>query len=153
MSRHKTKPVEIRNPEHYFNRYIALEILHDLNDNAEYYKRFDSLEEILSDNGKQISREKQMLLATNENNELFDKHISESSFLGWIEMIENRILYSAIKRLSVEEQILLTYQYKMCLSQRQIAEILQIPKSTIDYQERKIRKKIKKFFEKFGQNL
>lgn len=29
MPKRKTKPGEIRNPEHYFNRYIAREILKD----------------------------------------------------------------------------------------------------------------------------
>ena len=151
MSRRKTKPEEIRNPEHYFRRYIAMEVQHDLNEDAEYHKRCASLEELLTGDGEHTSHEKLMLMAVNENDELFDQYISDRSFLGWIEVIENQTLYAAIKSLSIEDQTLITYRYRHCLSQRQVAEILRISKATVDYREQRIKKIIKKYFEKAGQ--
>ena len=37
MSRRRTKAEEIRNPEHYFNRYIACERKKEQEEDAEYY--------------------------------------------------------------------------------------------------------------------
>ena len=151
MSRRKTKPEEIRNPEHYFNRYIAMEVQHDLNAEAEYHKRCASLEELLTGDGEHTSHASLMLMAVNENDELFDQYISDRSFLGWIEVIENQTLYAAIKSLSVEDQTLLTYRFKMCLSQAQTAELMQVPQTNISYRERRVKKIIRDFFEKVAK--
>ena len=151
MSRRKTKPEEIRNPEHYFNRYIAMEVQHDLIADAEYHKRCASLEELLTGDGEHTSHASLMLMAVNENDELFDQYISDRSFLGWIEVIENQTLYAAIKSLSVEDQTLLTYRFKMCLSQDLTAEFMQVPQTNISYRERRIKKIIRDFFEKVAK--
>ena len=151
MSRRKTKPDEIRNPEHYFNRYIAMEVQHDLNADAEYHKRCASLEELLIGDGEHTSHASLMLMAVNENDELFDQYISDRSFLGWIEVIENQTLYAAIKSLSVEDQTLLTYRFKLCLSQAQTAEFMQVPQTNISYRERRVKKIIRDFFEKVAK--
>lgn len=151
MSRRKTKPEEIRNPEHYFNRYIAMEVQHDLNADAEYHKRCASLEELLTGDGEHTSHASLMLMAVNENDELFDQYISDRSFLGWIEVIENQTLYAAIKSLSVEDQTLLTYRFKLCLSQAQTAEFMQVPQTNISYRERRVKKIIRDFFEKVAK--
>ena len=147
MSRRKTKPEEIRNPEHYFNRYIAMEVQHDLNTDAEYHKRCASLEELLAGDGEHTSHASLMLMAVNENDELFDQYISDRSFLGWIEVIEDQILYAAIKSLSVEDQTLLTYRFKLCLSQAQTAEFMQVLQTNISYRERRVEKIIRDFLE------
>lgn len=151
MSRRKTKPEEIRNPEHYFNRYIAMEVQHDLNADAEYHRRCASLEELLTGDGEHTSHASLMLMAVNENDELFDQYISDRSFLGWIEVIENQTLYAAIKSLSVEDQTLLTYRFKLCLSQAQTAEFMQVPQTNISYRERRVKKIIRDFFEKVAK--
>lgn len=151
MSRRKTKPEEIRNPEHYFNRYIAMEVQHDLNADAEYHRRCASLEELLTGDGEHTSHASLMLIAVNENDELFDQYISDRSFLGWIEVIENQTLYAAIKSLSVEDQTLLTYRFKLCLPQAQTAEFMQVPQTNISYRERRVKKIIRDFFEKVAK--
>lgn len=46
MSRRRTKAEEIRNPEHYFNRYIACERKKEQEENAEYYNLHCSLDEL-----------------------------------------------------------------------------------------------------------
>lgn len=46
MSRRRTKAEEIRNPEHYFNRYIACERKKEQEEDAEYYNLHCSLDEL-----------------------------------------------------------------------------------------------------------
>lgn len=67
MSRRKTKSEDIRNPEHYFNRYIAKERLKDQERQAEYDNFFCSLDEKLSLGDGKIGGRSQMLVAVNEN--------------------------------------------------------------------------------------
>ena len=47
MSRRRTKAEEIRNPEHYFNRYVACERKKEQEEDAEYYNLHCSLDELL----------------------------------------------------------------------------------------------------------
>ena len=46
MSRRRTKAEEIRNPEHYFNRYVACERKKEQKEDAEYYNLHCSLDEL-----------------------------------------------------------------------------------------------------------
>ena len=46
MSRRRTKAEEIRNPEHYFNRYVACERKKEQEEDAEYYNLHCSLDEL-----------------------------------------------------------------------------------------------------------
>ena len=47
MSRRKTKAEEIRNPEHYFNRYIARERKKEQEEDTEYYNLHESLDSMI----------------------------------------------------------------------------------------------------------
>ena len=47
MSRRRTKAEEIRNPEHYFNRYIACERKKEQEEDAEYYDLHESLDSMV----------------------------------------------------------------------------------------------------------
>ena len=38
-----------------------------------------------------------------------DKHLEEKTLLGWIKLIENQKLYEAVKGLSTEDQIFISY--------------------------------------------
>lgn len=49
-----------------------------------------------------------------------DKHLEEQNLLGWIELIENPKLYEAMKSLSIEDQVLLSYIVKKGKSQRKL---------------------------------
>ena len=44
--------------------------------------------------------------------ENLDKHLEERNLLGWIELIENQKLYKAVKSLSIEDQIFISYIVK-----------------------------------------
>lgn len=61
MPKRQTKAEDIRDPWHYFNRYISKEILQDQKKQAEYYKMFASLDELLSEETAGLSRRTQML--------------------------------------------------------------------------------------------
>ncbi len=51
-----------------------------------------------------------------------DEEFAEQSLLGWIELIENPNLYKAVKKLSVEEQIFISYIFKKDLSLKKAAK-------------------------------
>lgn len=65
MTRRKTKPEEIQNPDHYFRKYIAMEIKHDQADEKEYHRMFLSTDAILENSVDGISRERLLSLALN----------------------------------------------------------------------------------------
>ena len=50
--------------------------------------------------------------------ENMDKHLEEKTLLGWIELIENQKLYKAVKGLSIEDQIFISYIVKKGLTQQ-----------------------------------
>ena len=151
MPRPKTHPEDIRDPEHYFNRYVAMEVKHELASNSAYYKHNVSWDDMFVGNGNPTSHKKLRMLAANTTDEFFDQHISDSSLLGLIETIENPTLLSAIRNLPLDDQILLTYRFQYCLTQAQTAELLHIPQTKVSYQERRIKKIIREFFEKVAK--
>ena len=59
-------------------------------------------------------------LSVGEN---MDKHLEEQNLLGWIELIENQKLYEAVKSLSIEEQIFISYIVKEGRTQRELSRI------------------------------
>ncbi len=73
-----------------------------------------------------------------------DEHLAESNLLGWIELIENEALYEAVKSLSVEEQVLISYIVKECRTQRELSQIYNISQQNINKKNNSIIKKIKK---------
>ena len=49
MSKHKTKPEDIRDPDKYFNSFVATEVQRSKEATKDYYKMFDSLDQIVED--------------------------------------------------------------------------------------------------------
>ena len=147
MSRRKTKAKEIRNPEHYFNKYIAMEIRKDREKEDEYYERFDSLEGLTGSNNE-LKHDKLMLLAVNVDGSELEAALAESTLFGWIDYIENPTLHKAIKKLPYEDKWLLTLRYKYCLSQTEIAEMFQLVQSSICRRERRLKKYFEEIFKK-----
>ena len=60
-----------------------------------------------------------------------DMHLTESNLLGWIELIENPDLHKAVKSLSIEDQIFISYIVKECRTQRELAELYNVDQRTI----------------------
>jgi len=77
--------------------------------------------------------------------ENMDKHLEEKTLLGWIELIENQKLYKAVKGLSIEDQIFISYIVKKGLTQQELEEIYKVSHRAIGQKYQRLIKKIKKF--------
>ena len=143
MSRRRTKKEDIRNPENYFNRYIALEVKHDLEEQNEYYEMFESLDK-LQENLERTRGDAQLYLAVNTDGSDLEKALSERSVLAWIDYIDNPLLFKAIKELSIRDQYLISLRYNLCLTQREVATVLSISQSAVAQREKKIFREISK---------
>ena len=77
-----------------------------------------------------------------------DKLLFKNSLLGWIELIENENLHKAIKSLSIEEQIFISYIVKECKTQRELAQIYNVDHKTVGRKIVKILNIIRKFLSK-----
>ena len=147
MSRRKTKAGEIRNPEHYFNRYIACERIKELVEDAEYYDLNKSLDSMMERAAVGFDRDTYYFFSINLENEEIEDALAKESILGWIDLIENPQLHKAISSLSTEKKLLLTLRYQFRKTQREIAQILNIKQSSVCEQERRILKDIKKYLD------
>lgn len=82
-----------------------------------------------------------------ENNEIFvedpsassdfladfdlEKEITDLNLLAWIDLIENSKLHAAVKSLSLEEQIFLSYIMKKCRTQSELSVIYSLSQAQI----------------------
>ena len=76
--------------------------------------------------------------------ENLDKHLEERNLLGWIELIENQKLYKAVKNLSIEDQIFISYIVKEGRTQRELSTMYKIAHQNISKKFEKIIKKLSK---------
>lgn len=74
-----------------------------------------------------------------------DKQAQEQSLLGWIELIENPMLHKAVKSLSIEDQIFISYIVKECRTQRELSKIYKVDHRTIGRRFEKILNVIRRF--------
>lgn len=74
-----------------------------------------------------------------------DKQVAEQSLLGWIELIENKNLHKAVKSLSIEDQIFISYIVKECRTQRELEKIYNISHQSISKKFNKILDKLRRF--------
>ena len=70
--------------------------------------------------------------------------------LGWIELIENQKLYEAVKGLSIEDQIFISYIVKKGLTQQELEEIYKVSHRAIGQKYQRLIKKNKKIYLKRG---
>ena len=77
--------------------------------------------------------------------ENLDKHLEEQDLLGWTELIENPKLYEAVKSLSIEDQIFISYIVKEGQNQREVARIYGINQRTVGRKLEKILNLLKTF--------
>ena len=68
----------------------------------------------------------------------------EKKLLGWIELIENEKLHKAIKNLSIEDQIFISYIVKECKTQRELAEVYKMAQQNVSKKFSKIIEKLRK---------
>lgn len=146
MSRRKTRTEEIRNKEHYFNSFISTEIRRDKKISENYQRRFPSLEEMI-DYNEHANATVAKLLAVNSDGELLERYIADASLFGWIDLIENQCLYTAISLLPYEDKLFLTLRFKKELDQAELAGVFGLHQSNISRWE----SRLKNFFEIFSK--
>ena len=146
MSRRRTKAEEIRNPEHYFNRYIACERKKEQEEDAEYYDFNESLDSMIDRASTGYDRRTYHFFSVNLENEEFEDALAKRNLFGWIDQIENPQLHKAVSSLSTEKKILLTLRYQCQKTQQEVSKIMHIGQQAVSKSERGILKEIKKFF-------
>ena len=67
--------------------------------------------------------------------------------LGWIELIENQKLYEAVKGLSIEDQIFISYIVKEGRTQRELSRIYGVAQKNISKRFNRVIEKIKYLFD------
>ena len=67
--------------------------------------------------------------------------------LGWIELIENQKLYKAVKGLSIEDQIFISYIVKEGRTQRELSRIYGVAQQNISKRFNHVIEKIKYLFD------
>ena len=60
-----------------------------------------------------------------------DKQLPEKNLLGWMELIENENLHKAVKSLSIEDQIFISYIVEECKTQQELASKYGINQSSV----------------------
>lgn len=138
------KQKKILNPEHYFNRFVSLEIQRDRAKTKRYYKMFTSLDEILEGGAEGISTKSQMRICTNEDGKDFEDALAECSEFGWIDQIEDARLLKAIRALTDQQRTLLSLRYASCYTQAEIAKALGLSQQAVSCYEKRILEKLKK---------
>ena len=75
--------------------------------------------------------------------ENMDKLLEERNLLGWIELIENPKLYEAVKSLSIEDQIFISYIVKEGRTQRELSRTYGVAQKNISKRSNRVIEKIK----------
>ena len=120
----KNRYKNIKNELAYFYRVIKNMDIKDNIKQSKINEHKTPLDEILYDQ-----------FSVGEN---MDKHLEEKTLLGWIELIENQKLYEAVKGLSIEDQIFISYIIKEGLTQRELSIMYGLTQQDISYKFNKL---------------
>ena len=125
----KNRNEEIKNKLAYFYKVIKHMDIKDSIRQAKINEHETPLDEILYDP-----------FSVGEN---MDKHLEERNLLGWIELIENQKLYEAVKSLSIEDQIFISYIVKEGRTQRELSRTYGVAQKNISKRFNRVIEKIK----------
>ena len=142
MSKHKTKPEEIRDPERYFNSFVATEARRSAEATQHYYNMFDSLDHIIEDelDGRR-ARYVMALAGEDQCVSLEDLQHCETPS-EWMELMQSEALLKAFRRLSKEHQSILFLRFYKQQTQREIAHSMGISQQAVGKEEKKAIKKL-----------
>ena len=113
--------------------------------NAYYYKVVKRMD--IKDFNKQVKIEKhECLFDENKHSEYFEETYFDRNLTGWIELIENPKLHNAVKQLSVEDQIFISYIFKESKTQEETAQIYNVTHQNISKKLKVILDKLRKIF-------
>ena len=93
--------------------------------------------------GHEVSIEDVLYDKESENADI-ENQAFEKNLLGCIELIENEKLHKAIKNLSIEDQIFISYIVKECKTQRELAEVYKMAQQNVSKKFSKIIEKLRK---------
>ena len=137
MSKHKTKPEEIRDPERYFNSFVATEARRSAEAPHHYYNMFDSLDHIIEDELDGRRALYAMALAKEDQcMNLEDLQHCETPS-EWMELMKSEALLKAFRRLSKEHQSILFLRFYKQQKQREIANSMGISQQAVGKEEKK----------------
>ena len=128
------RPDNIKNELAYFYKVIKNIDLYDDTKKSKIRKHEIPIEEVMYDESSNTSD--------------VDKQLFQTSLLGWIELIENESLHKALKSLKIEDQIFISYIFKECKTQRELAESYNISHQNIGKRFNRILKKLRKLMER-----
>ena len=98
--------------------------------NAYYYKVVKRMD--IKDFNKQVKIEKhELLFEENKHSECFEETYFDRNLIGWIELIENPKLAKAMKGLSVEDQIFISYIIKEGRMQESLSKVYKTSQQNI----------------------
>lgn len=129
----------IKNPEHYFNKYISCEVKNDNKKKGKIREKECSLDEKLEEGQVPIT------LICNFNGELFEELFSSQEILLWLENIENESLYFALCKLKSSQIHLIYLHIVKGYTQREIAAQMKVNQKTVSTNIDRAIKKLKKF--------
>ena len=128
------RPDNIKNELAYFYKVIKNMDSYDDTKKSKIQKHEIPIEEVIYDEFSNTSD--------------VDKQLFQTSLLGWIELIENESLHKALKSLSIEDQIFISYIVKECKTQQELASKYGINQSSVKNRFDKILRVLKNLMSK-----
>lgn len=128
------RPDNIKNELDYFYKVIKNMDSYDDTKKSKIQKHEIPIEEVIYDEFSNTSD--------------VDKQLFQTSLLGWIELIENESLHKALKSLSIEDQIFISYIVKECKTQQELASKYGINQSSVKNRFDKILRILKNLMSK-----
>ena len=128
------RPDNIKNELAYFYKVIKNMDSYDDTKKSKIQKHEIPIEEVIYDEFSNTSD--------------VDKQLFQTSLLGWIELIENESLHKALKSLSIEDQIFISYIVKECKTQQEHASKYGINQSSVKNRFDKILRVLKNLMSK-----
>ena len=138
MSRRKTRPEDIRNPEHYFNRYVALEVKHDQIRQGE----IEDLEVSFEDHfeGDTLTQDN----AVNAYGDMDELSACADGSFAWIDYLDTPALFEAVSAFTDRQKQILTLFAMQRMTTREIADKMGVSHVAIVQNIGTIRKKLEK---------
>ena len=139
MSRHKTRPEDIRNPDRYFKRLMAMEYRKEKKAANRYHTMFASLDELAEAEAEGRIGIGKLLTADNIYAELVNEKCSSAT--DWINQINDSRLREALQKLSIYQKNLIFLRF---CKEKKLSEIAALYDNTPQAVADGLRSSIKK---------
>lgn len=123
--------------EHYFNKVVT-------NMNNKDFIKFKMIHK--TEFSIEFNDFDERLLKRPTTNDEFEEYSNNKDSLFWLEFLENKELYSALKNLRIQDLIILDLWIRQGYSQKEIAEIFDLTENAIKSRIHRIKLKIRRNF-------